>query len=225
MSNPGGRWAGALIAALLLSILLFWFMQWMVMNNNNGLQQTSNIKQVDFIRIQKDTTINKKQRLLKPKPQPEPPPQPDVVQPQPTKPLQSPAPQMDIPNIDIPITTQRLSVDLSQGIAVNKQPISSTSGLGKPRSGLIPTHAPKPRYPLRAQSRNIEGWVVVEFTITPTGSVIDAIVSSAKPEGVFNRAALKAIVKWRFKPKVEDGKAVAQRAVQRMEFNLDRRRR
>ncbi|HFD11813.1 MAG TPA: hypothetical protein ENJ32_05020, partial [Crenotrichaceae bacterium] len=83
MSNPGGRWAGALIAALLLSILLFWFMQWMVMNNNNGLQQTSNIKQVDFIRIQKDTTINKKQRLLKPKPQPEPPPQPDVVQPQP----------------------------------------------------------------------------------------------------------------------------------------------
>ena len=104
---------------------------------------------------------------------------------------------------------------------------SGNPGLGQPSSGLIPIVTSKPRYPLRAQSRNIEGWVVVEFTITPTGSVIDAKVTDAKPEGTFDRAALNAIVKWKFKPKIENGRPVAQRAVQRLEFNVggDGRRR
>jgi len=219
------RWLGALLLALLLSVGLFWFMQWMVMNNDHGLQQTSNLKQVDFIRIQKDTTFNKKQRRLKPKPLPEPPPKPQLVQPQPTKPLQTSAPQMDMPNIDIPIASPRLSANLSQGTAVSKAIPSGNTGLGQPSSGLIPIVTSKPRYPLRAQSRNIEGWVVVEFTITPTGAVIDPKVADAKPKGIFDRSATNAISKWKFKPKIENGRPVAQRAVQRLEFNIDERRR
>ena len=215
------RWLGALFLALLISVGLFWFMQWMVMNNDSGLQKTSNQRQVDFIRIHKESTLNKKQRRLKPKPQPEPPDKPKLVQPQTTKPLQSPAPQMDMPNIDIPMSTPRLSANLSQAMAVNQGMPAGNPGLGQPSSGLIPIVTAKPRYPLRAQSRNIEGWVVVEFTITPTGSVIDAKVTSAKPAGTFDRAALNAIVKWKFKPKIENGRPVAQRAVQRLEFNVD----
>jgi protein TonB len=221
------RWLSALLLALLVSIGLFWFMQWMVMNNDHGLQHTSNLQKIDFIRIQKDTTINKKQRRLKPKPEPQPPNKPELVQPQPTKPLQATAPQMDMPNIDIPITSPRLSANLSQGMAVktDKGLPTGNPGLGQPSSGLIPIVTSKPRYPLRAQSRNIEGWVVIEFTITPTGTVIDAQVKQAKPEGIFDRAALNAIVKWKFKPKIDNGRPVAQRAIQRMEFNVSRRRR
>ncbi|MEE9426104.1 MAG: energy transducer TonB [Methylococcales bacterium] len=215
------RWFGALFLALLISVGLFWFMQWMVMNNDSGLQKTSNQQLVDFIRIQKDTAINKKQRRLKPKPQPEPPNKPKLVRSQPTKPLQSPAPQMDMPNIDIPMTSPRLSANLSQAMPVQKRMPSANPELGQPSGGLIPIVTSKPRYPLRAQSRNIEGWVVVEFTITPTGSVIDAKVTDAKPEGTFDRAALNAIVKWKFKPKIENSRPVAQRAVQRLEFNVD----
>jgi len=215
------RWIGALFLALLISVGLFWFMQWMVMNNDSGLQKTSNQQLVDFIRIQKDTAINKKQRRLKPKPQPEPPEKPKLVQTQPTKPLQSPAPQMDMPNIDIPMTSPRLSANLSQAMVAQKEIPSTNSGLGQPSSGLIPIVRSAPRYPLRAQSRNIEGWVVIEFTITPTGTVIDAKVTDAKPEGTFDRAALNAIVKWKFKPKIENGRPVAQRTVQRLEFNVD----
>lgn len=225
MTKLGARWVGALLLALLLSAVLFWFMQWMVMNQDFGLQQTSNLQYLDFIRLQKDTTLNKKQRRLKPKPEPEPPAQPDLVQPQPTKPLQTQTPQMDMPNIDIPMATQRLSANLSQGINVNKGLPNSNPGFGQPSSGLIPIVTSKPRYPLRAQSRNIGGWVVIEFTITPTGSVVDAKVTNAKPKGIFDRAALNAIVKWKFKPKMDNGRAVAQRAVQRMEFNVDKRRR
>jgi len=202
-------------------------MQWMVMNNDSGLRKTSNLRQIDFIRIKKESTINKKQRRLKPKPQPEPPPnKPEMVQSKP-KPLQSPAPQMDMPNIDLPMTSPRLSANLSQAMVVQKEIPSSNSGLGQPSSGLIPIVKSAPRYPVRAQSRNIEGWVVIEFTITPTGTVIDAKVTDAKPEGTFDRAALNAIVKWKFKPKIENGRPVSQRAVQRLEFNVDggRRRR
>ncbi len=194
------------------------------MNNDNGLQQTSNLQHVDFIRIQKETALNKKQRRIKPKPEQEPPPQPEPVQTQPTKQLQSSTPQMDMPNIDIPISS-RLSTNLSQGIAVSKGMPSNNPGLGQPSSGLIPIVTSKPRYPLRAQSRNIEGWVIIEFTITPTGAVISATVVDSKPKGIFDRAALNAIVKWKFKPKMEDGRAVAQRAIQRMEFNVEKRRR
>ncbi|MEE9345878.1 MAG: energy transducer TonB [Methylococcales bacterium] len=217
------HWFVAFFLALVVSVGLFWFMQWMVMNNNYGLQQTSNQQQFDFIRIQKDTTINKKQRRLKPMPQPEPPKQPKLVQTQPTQPQQSPAPQMNMPNIDIPITSPRLSANLTQSITVSKNLPNQTLGQEQPSS--IPLVTMKPRYPVRALSRNIEGWVVIEFTITPTGTVIDAKVTDAKPEGIFDRAALNAIVKWKFKPKMKNGRPVAQRATQRLKFNVEGRRR
>jgi len=219
------RWTGSLLLALLLSAVLFWGMQWMVMDHNPDLQATSSVRFVDFIRVQKDTTPNKKQRRLKPKPKPEPVPQPELIQPQPTQSMQAQKPQMNLPDIDIPLASPRLSASLSQAVVAQGRPADTNPGLGAPSSDLIPIVTSKPRYPLRAQSRNIEGWVVVEFTITPTGAVIDAKVTDAKPKGVFDRAALNAIVKWKFKPKMENGKAVAQRAVQRMEFNLHKRRR
>ncbi|MCH9697922.1 MAG: TonB family protein [Gammaproteobacteria bacterium] len=222
-SNLMIRCCLALLVAIMLTSALFWLMQWMVMDNDNGLQQTSNLQHVDFIRLQKDTELNKKQRILKPEPEPEPPPpQPELSQPPPDQPRQSP-PDMDMPNIDMPKASHRLSANLTQGVTV--QPQTGQAGLGQPTSGLIPIVTSKPRYPLRAQSRNIEGWVTIEFTITPTGTVINPRVTASKPKGIFDRAALNAITKWKFKPKVENGHAVAQLAIQRMEFNLDRRRR
>jgi protein TonB len=217
------RLFGAFFLALVVSVGLFWFMHWMVMDNDHGLQQTSNQQLINFIRIQKDTNINKKQRRLKPKPQPEPPNQPKLVQAQPTKPVQSPAPQMNMPNIDIPIASPRLSANLTQSINVNQG--LPNANLGQEQPSSIPLVKSNPRYPVRASSRDIEGWVVVEFTITSTGTVIDAKVTDAKPEGIFDRAALNAIVKWKFKPKIKNGQPVAQHTTQRFEFNVKGRRR
>jgi protein TonB len=52
-------------------------------------------------------------------------------------------------------------------------------------------------YPRRAQSRGIEGFVIVEFTVTKTGAVTSPSVVQAEPEGVFDRAALDAVVKFK----------------------------
>ena len=67
-----------------------------------------------------------------------------------------------------------------------------------------------PIYPVRAQSRGTEGWVLIEFNITASGAVLNPIVIDADPANVFNSAALRAIRRWKYKPKIVDSKPVAQ---------------
>jgi protein TonB len=87
---------------------------------------------------------------------------------------------------------------------------------------VIPLVRIAPDYPPRALSRGLEGWVQVQFTITPTGTVKDAIVVNAEPKQVFDDAALKAIARWRYNPRVEGGVAVERVGVQTIiRFQLD----
>lgn len=67
-----------------------------------------------------------------------------------------------------------------------------------------------PQYPQIASVKGIEGWVLVEFTITPGGTVADARVVDAEPKGVFDRETLRAIKRWKYQPKIVDGQAVPQ---------------
>jgi protein TonB len=79
---------------------------------------------------------------------------------------------------------------------------------------VIPLVRINPDYPPRALSRGLEGWVQVQFTITATGTVKDAKVVTAEPKNIFDDAALKAIARWRYNPKVESGVAVERVGVQ-----------
>ncbi|MFZ2170890.1 MAG: energy transducer TonB [Methylococcaceae bacterium] len=88
-------------------------------------------------------------------------------------------------------------------------------------SGVVPLVRVPPKYPARAASRHIEGWVKVEFTIQTDGSVDDAVVAESEPEDIFDDAALTAIGKWKFKEKIVNGIAVPQRAVQKLQFKLE----
>ena len=63
-----------------------------------------------------------------------------------------------------------------------------------------------PQYPQRANSRGIEGWVQLEFTITESGAVTDIVVVAAEPSGYFERAASRALSRWKYKPKIIDGR-------------------
>lgn len=64
----------------------------------------------------------------------------------------------------------------------------------------------EPRYPHSALSRQLEGYAVVEFDISKNGQVVNARVLESAPGTIFNRSALDAIRKFRYKPKVVDGK-------------------
>jgi protein TonB len=79
---------------------------------------------------------------------------------------------------------------------------------------VIPLVRIAPEYPARALSRGIEGWVQVQFTITATGAVKDAVVVAADPPRMFDEAALRSIARWRYNPKIEGGVAVERIGVQ-----------
>jgi periplasmic protein TonB len=79
---------------------------------------------------------------------------------------------------------------------------------------VIPLVRINPEYPSRARSRGVEGWVQIEFTITPAGTVKDPKVIDAEPKGLFERAALEAISRWKYNPKVEEGRPVERRGIQ-----------
>ncbi|GAB1270030.1 energy transducer TonB [Aurantivibrio infirmus] len=67
-----------------------------------------------------------------------------------------------------------------------------------------------PQYPPNALERGIEGWVLVEFTISIGGTVEDIVVVDGEPQGVFDREAKRALKRWKYQPKVIDGKAMSQ---------------
>jgi periplasmic protein TonB len=71
-----------------------------------------------------------------------------------------------------------------------------------------------PEYPLGAINKGAEGWVKVQFTITSVGTVKDAVVVEADPPKVFDQAALAAIARWRYNPKIEGGVAVERVGLQ-----------
>ncbi len=80
----------------------------------------------------------------------------------------------------------------------------------------------RPVYPEEAKRRGTEGYVDVQFTVSPDGLVLDPSVVAAQPENVFDEAALESIVRYRFKPRVLDGSPVAAAGVRhRVEFTLD----
>ena len=97
-----------------------------------------------------------------------------------------------------------------------------SGGLGGEQM-LTPIVRIQPQYPQKAARNNIEGWVLVEFTVTARGTVEDIKVLDSKPPRIFDRAAVRAVMKWRFKPQIVDGKPVAfpnQRNA--IEFRLDK---
>jgi protein TonB len=65
-----------------------------------------------------------------------------------------------------------------------------------------------PQYPPHAQMKNIEGWVRVRFTVAADGTVKDVRVVAAEPEKTFDGAALAAVARWRYRPRIDGGTAV-----------------
>lgn len=79
-----------------------------------------------------------------------------------------------------------------------------------------------PRYPIQAKRTNQEGTVVVGYTIGTDGSVTDVKVVSSQPRHIFDREAMDAVERWKFKPAMRDGVAVESTGERRIEFKLGR---
>ena len=72
----------------------------------------------------------------------------------------------------------------------------------------VPIFKIPPIYPRRAQERGIEGCVMLEFTVTKVGSVRDPAVIWSQPSGIFDRAAMRSALKFKYKPQIRDGQPI-----------------
>lgn len=82
--------------------------------------------------------------------------------------------------------------------------------VSKPRQmdgGLVPVAIMQPVYPRRAQQRGLEGYVIVEFTVSSIGKVVDAMVLDSS-SALFEKPALQAVVRFKYKPQIVDGTAI-----------------
>lgn len=89
-----------------------------------------------------------------------------------------------------------------------------------PESAMRRTQFVEPEYPTRALEQGIEGWVDIEFTVATDGTTRNATVRAAEPMGVFDRAALAALARWRYEPRMVNGSVVEQRGAARVRFQI-----
>lgn len=75
-----------------------------------------------------------------------------------------------------------------------------------------------PDYPPQARSRKLEGFVELEFRVTANGSTEDIRVVRSEPEGLFDRSAVRALMRWKFKPAERNG--VPEAATTRTTMNF-----
>ncbi len=130
----------------------------------------------------------------------------DTEKPEKPEDPEEPPPDMPEPEFDTPdVNPDAISMSAPKASLTAK-----VGGIGGFSSDgeYLPIVKVQPAYPRRALSRGIEGYVIVEFTVTKNGSVRDPVVIEADPENIFNSAATKAALKFKYKPRVIDGEPV-----------------
>ncbi len=181
------RYAVGVGLGAIITFVLFLVMQAVIANDETNLDDSKQLRLLDMVRLAEDEEIQTKQRKPKPPPPPDEPP-PDM--PKPTFDSSSNSQGVDIGAVDI-------DVDLNIG------------GGGFSSDGeYLPIVKVAPVYPRRAQTRGIEGFVILEFIVTKTGAVRNPVVIESKPTGIFDRAATSAALKFKYKPKVVNGEAI-----------------
>lgn len=169
-----------------VTIGLFLVMKVLVTGQEYEIEEELAAIGIDFVRVERDEESQTKDRALKrpSKVEPEePPPPPKLTQP-------------NRPNIDKASMSADLGAFDLAGLNLNAPVDGDTLAIVRVL----------PRYPSRALSRGIEGWVLMEFAIDELGLAVNPVVIESEPPGIFDRAALSAVKRWKYRPMIEDGR-------------------
>lgn len=192
-----------LVLGVAVTFLLYWFMSVLVAAGQNALTEAPEGRIVNFVRVPDPPQLRTQQ------PKPEKPDKPEVAPETPKVQTDVAKPQGDAVNIGAMGVDSDLAVDTSAGL-------SASDG------EYLPIVKVAPVYPRRAQTQGTEGWVLLRFTVTETGAVVDPEVVDSEPPGVFDRAAKNAVQRFKYKPRVINGQAQRVQGVEHLiTFKLD----
>jgi len=204
MGGTAVRYITGLLVGSFVALTLLWLMQYMIAAGNDGLDDNKIRRYMDFVRVEKDETVERKDRKPKQPPKPEEAP-PDMPQPQQDQ-----------------INPSAESVYVAPvGIEGGSMDIASSFGLSASDGEYLPIVKVAPVYPRRAQQRGVEGYCTVQYTVTTLGTVENPTVVDCS-SSLFERASLAAALKFKYKPRVVDGEAISVPGVQnRFTYVLD----
>lgn len=203
------RFAKPTLYGALITFAMFWTLHLLIEGGKYIADQGESLATVDFVRLKKESDLETRERKKPPKPEPpkQPPPPKMKVD---TPPPDAPPTPFQMPKLNVP-------TNISGGPFLGSYVGGDLSGY----SELIPLVRISPQYPRNAARDRIEGFVVFEVTINPDGTVRTARPIKAQPRGVFESAGMQAIMKWKFKPKVVDGKGVESKGIQQIDFKME----
>ncbi|MEO0975217.1 MAG: energy transducer TonB [Pseudomonadota bacterium] len=182
---------------------LVYIMQYLIENSQSALTEDKSLNFLEFVRVKQEEVVEAKQRKPEKPPEPEQPP-PDT-----------PRPQLDPTDATISVNNVAANVDSS---AIGQ---FSGLGLGASDGEYLPIVKVAPIYPRRAAQRGLEGYVIVQYTVTPQGTTKDIVVIEST-SSLFDRSAVEAAAKFKYKPRVVNGEPIEVPGVQnKFTFKLE----
>jgi protein TonB len=181
------RYAFSIALGAVVTFGLLFLMQILIATGRGALSDTTSFRITDFVRVERNEVIETR------KDKPEKPPEPEI-------PPEMPSPS-NADSIDNAMAVSMSAPSLDANITVGG------IGFGASDGEYLPIVKVAPVYPSRALSRSLEGYVIVEFTVTRTGTVQDVFVVESTST-LFEKAATDAALKFKYKPRVIDGEPV-----------------
>ena len=197
------------LAAVFLSVGIFYLMSVLISTGKNPKSASDQNVSVEFLLNKSIDELELRARRLPKKPEEEkPPPETPKLKTQQAE-LEKPELSSHLPQLELPEDFQ------------SDKKGASVAGQAMRDSAVTPIFRMNPIYPRRAALQNIEGFVILKFDIMETGQVDNISVIQASPPQIFNSSAVQALRKWKYKPRIEDGKAIRQKNLKvQLDFRL-----
>jgi len=198
-----GRYVISIVVGSLVTVTLLFVMQLLIVTGKTALTDPRERHKLEFVRVKRNENLNVDDII------PEKPPKP------PETPPETPPQDMDNVNPDAP------TINIAPPTVSANTDIGGPGGMNIAEGDYLPIVRVAPVYPARALSRGLEGFVDLSFTVTTTGTVRDPIVLQST-SSLFERAAIRAVLKFKYKPRVVDGVPVDVAGVKtRISFQLE----
>jgi len=198
-----GRYVISIVVGSAVTISLLFVMQLLIVTGKQALTDPRERHKLEFVRVKRNENLNVEDII------PEKPPKP------PETPPETPPQDMDNINPDAP------SINVAPPSVNANTDIGGPGGMNIAEGDYLPIVRVAPVYPARALSRGLEGFVDLSFTVTTAGTVEDPIVLQST-SSLFERAAIRAVLKFKYKPRVVDGVPVRVPGVKtRISFQLE----
>ena len=198
-----GRYVISIVVGVVVTLSLIFVMQLLIATGKAALTKPRERAQLDFVRVKRNEALNTEDFT------PEKPPPPPEVPPE--------TPPQDMDNIDPNAPT----INVPAPTVAADTNIGGPGGMNIAEGDYLPIVRVAPVYPARALSRGLEGFVDLSFTVTPAGTVENPVVIQST-SSLFERAAIRAVLKFKYKPRVVDGVPVAVPGVKtRISFQIE----